>query len=151
MKRYFSVIALFAFSLTAHAGLNKWVDADGKVHYSDAPPPENVKAESVKNIAGKGQTEAPATFSPKSIAEREAELKKSKQAKEETAAKKAQQEAETAAKKQNCTTSQQNLRTLQEASRIVTYDEKGEKTYLDDAAREQRMDEARKNISAYCN
>ncbi|MDD5058316.1 MAG: DUF4124 domain-containing protein [Sideroxydans sp.] len=151
MKRYFSVIALFAFSLTAHAGLNKWVDADGKVHYSDAPPPENVKAESVRNIAGKGQTEAPATFSPKSIAEREAELKKSKQTKEEAAAKKAQQDAEVAVKKQNCTASQQNLRLLEEGMRIVTYDEKGEKTYLDDAAREQQINEVRKNIRTYCN
>jgi hypothetical protein len=150
MKHCLAVIALFVFSLTAHAGLNKWVDADGKVHYSDTPPPENVKTETVRNIAGKGQAEAPATYSSKSYAEREAELKKSKQTKEEAATKKAQEEAEAETKKRNCTASQNNLRMLQETSRIVTYDANGGKVYLDEAAREQRLNEARKNISTYC-
>jgi hypothetical protein len=44
-----------------------------------------------------------------------------------------------------------NLRTLQESTRIVAYDEKGEKIYLDDAAREQRLNDARKELSASCN
>ncbi len=151
MKIKFTVFALALFSLTAHAGLNKWVDEDGKVHYSDTPPPENVKTEQVKNFNGKGSESAPATFSPKSYAERETELKKAKLAKEEAAAKKAQQDTATAAKKQSCLAAQQNLRSLQESSRIVTYDEKGEKTYLDDAAREQRMNETQKIISSNCN
>ena len=33
MKRSFVIIALSLLSLNAYAGLNKWVDADGKVHY----------------------------------------------------------------------------------------------------------------------
>ena len=66
--------------------LNKWVDADGKVHYSDIVPPE-VSTQTVRNIAGKGQENAPASFTPKSLAEREAELKKSKQEKEEASTK----------------------------------------------------------------
>lgn len=150
MKLNFAVVALSLFSLTAHAGLNKWVDAEGKIHYSDAPPPDNVKAEAVRNIAGKGQAEAPATYSTKTYAEREAEMKKNKLAKEEAEAKRSREQADLAGRKQNCAASQQNLRALQDGGRMVTYDAKGEKSYLDDAARELRIKEAQKNIGAYC-
>ncbi len=151
MKHYFMFVVLSLFSLTAQAELHKWVDADGKVHYSDTVPPEANKAQAVPNVTGKGQTEAPTQFSPKSVAEREAELKKSKQEKADAAEKKAQKDAEAETKKSNCTAAQQNLRSLEEGTRLITYDANGERTYLDDAAREQRMSEARKSISTNCN
>ena len=150
MKLRIVVIALSLCSMTAHAELNKWVDADGSVHYSDTLPPEVSKAQTVRNITGKGQVEAPAKYSPKSYAEREAELKKSKQEKEEVSNRKGQEEAETEERKRNCVAAQQNLRALEEGTRIVTYDANGERTYLDDTAREQRLNDARKVISANC-
>jgi len=150
MKIIFIVAALAFFSLSAQAGLNKWVDAQGNVHYSDAPP-QNVKTQRVPNVAGTGQAAAPATYSSKSYVEREAELKKSKQEKMEANEKKTAQEAQAEEKKRNCTAAQQNLRMLEEGTRIVTYDANGEKTYLDDAAREQRLNDARKAVSNNCN
>jgi len=150
MKLHIVIVALSLFSLPAHAGLNKWVDEEGKVHYSDTPP-QNAKTQSVPNIAGKGQVEAPATFSPKSYAEREAELKKSRQEKAEAAGTQTQQAADAETRKSNCSAAQQNLRALEEGARIVTYDANGERVYLDDAAREQRLNDARKTISANCN
>lgn len=150
MKLWSVIIALSLLGLNAHAGVNKWVDSEGKVHYSDAPPPE-AKTETVRNISGKGQTEAPASYSPKSYAEREAEMKKSKLEKEETAQKKAQEETNAKAKQANCEAARQNARSLEEGGRIYTYDKTGERNYLDDAAREQRLTEARKAISEFCN
>ncbi len=150
MKRYLAVAAMALLTLNAHAALNKWVDEEGKVHYSDTPPPA-AKTQSVPNISGKGQVEAPATYSPKSYIERDAELKKSKQEKDEAAQKKAQQEAEAETKKRNCENARQNARALEEGARIITYDENGERSFLDDEARAKRLDEARKTISANCN
>ena len=150
MKRLLPLFVLALIGLNAHAGLNKWVDAEGKVHYSDTPPPE-VKTETVRNISGKGQSEAPVSYSQKSIAEREADYKKSKLEKEEAAQKKSQQNAEADAKKQNCEAARQNARSLEEGGRIFSYDEKGERKYLDDDARAKRLEEARKTISANCN
>jgi hypothetical protein len=150
MKTCFAVITLALISFNAHAGLNKWVDADGKVHYSDTPPPE-VTTQTVRNIAGKGQPDAAASFSPKSVAEREADMKKAKKSKEEEAQKKAQQDAAVETKKNNCISARGNARTLEESARIVTYDANGDRTYLDDSARAQRLEEARKAISDYCN
>jgi len=150
MKRLLPFITLSLIALNAHAGLNKWVDAEGKVHYSDTPPPE-VKTESVRNISTKGQNETPASYSPKTVAEREADLKKSKLDKEESVQKKSQENAQAEAKKQNCEAARQNARAIEEGGRLVTYDANGERSYLDDDARAQRLEEARKAISANCN
>lgn len=150
MKRLFLTIVIAITGLNANAELNKWVDSEGKVHYSDTRPPD-VKSESVRNISGKGQVEAPASFSPKNIAEREADLKKSRLEKDEAAQKRAQQDAESEAKKRNCDAARQMQRSIEEGSRLVTYDEKGERTVLDDAARAQRLEEANKAVSANCN
>lgn len=150
MKQCLAVILLSLIGLNAYAGVNKWVDAEGNVHYSDTPPPE-VKTETVRNISGKGQEQAPASYSAKSYTEREAEMKKSRLEKEEASKIKAQQEADAKAKKNNCEAARQNARSLEEGGRIFTYDKNGERNYLDDAAREQRLAEARKAVSAYCN
>ncbi|MBU1424413.1 MAG: DUF4124 domain-containing protein [Gammaproteobacteria bacterium] len=150
MKRFISIISLVLICSNAHAGLNKWVDADGKVHYSDTPPPE-VTTQSVRNIAGKEeQADAPASYSPKSVAEREAEYKKAKQEKTEAAQKKAKQDADAETRKSNCAAARENLRVLEAGSRIVTYDANGERTYLDDDARTQRLEDAQKAISTNC-
>lgn len=150
MKPFFAIITLALISSNAHAGLNKWVDADGKVHYSDTPPPE-VTTQTVRNIAGKGQTNAPASYSPKSVAEREAEMKKNKQSKDEAAQKKSQQDAEAETKKNNCASARENARSLEAGTRIMSYDANGERTYLEDDVRAQRLEEARKAISSNCN
>ena len=46
MKRYLP-ICLLLLSFSAYGALTKWVDADGKVHYSDEPPPVNVKTKTL--------------------------------------------------------------------------------------------------------
>lgn len=150
MKRILPLIALALIGLNAHAGLNKWVDAEGKVHYSDTPPPD-AKTESVRNIAGKGQADAPASYSPKSVAEREAEWRKSKAEKEDAAQKKSQETSHAEAKRQNCELARQNVRSIEEGARLVTYDANGEKSFMDDEARAKNLEEARKAIADNCN
>ena len=149
MKRNISIISLALICFSAHAGLNKWVDADGKVHYSDTPPPD-VTTQSVRNIAGKEQTDAPVGDSPKSYIEREAEYKKAKQEKTDATQKMAREQANIEARKNNCAAARENARVLEAGTRVVTYDANGERTYLDDDARAQRLEEAQKAISSNC-
>ena len=151
MKRYLSILGIALISLNAHAGLSKWVDAEGKVHYSDTVPPEATQLQTVRNIAGKGQGDAPSGYSPKSLAEREADLKKSKQAKEAAADKQAQQNTQAEAKSRNCEAARQNAKTIEDGMRIVTYDSKGERVIMDDETRAKKLEEARQTISANCN
>jgi Domain of unknown function (DUF4124) len=46
-NRFLFVIALLAMSFSVSADIYKWVDANGKVHYSNTPPPD-VKGTKVK-------------------------------------------------------------------------------------------------------
>jgi hypothetical protein len=151
MKRYILVFSLALVGLNAHAALHKWVDADGNVHYSDTVPPEATATQTVRNVSGKGPADAPASFSPKSLAEREAEMKKSKHSKEEASQKKEQQDAVAENKNRNCAAARENARTLEESPRIVTYDANGERTYMDDEARAKKLEESRQTISNNCN
>lgn len=148
MKKFLLILLVLA-SANAYAELSKWVDADGKVHYSDQPPPANVKAKTLRTTS---DTAAPASApaAPKTIAEREAELKKAQQAKKEAADKAAQEQAIIEAEKTHCTAAQQNLRALQDGIRMTEIDAKGERSYLDDEQRRLRMEKAQQDIKAYC-
>lgn len=149
MKTAIALLLLASISLPAQAGLNKWVDENGKVHYSDSPP-ANTKVETVRNVTGKGQESAPVDYSSKSYSQREAELKKSRQEKQEASEKSAREAAQQQARKQSCAAARENLRALESGTRLVTYDENGEKRFLDDAERARRMSSARETVKANC-
>jgi flagellar motility protein MotE (MotC chaperone) len=149
MKSAAALVLLACLSLSAQAGLNKWVDEDGKVHYSDSPP-AGAQVESVRNISGKGQESAPADYSSKNYSQREAELNKARQQKKEATEKSAREAAQQQERKQNCAAARENLRALESGTRLVTYDENGEKRFLDDAERTQRMNSAREAVKGNC-
>lgn len=150
MKSATALLLLSFISMSAHAGLNKWVDENGKVHYSDTPP-TNAKVESVRVITGKGQEAAPADYSSKNYSQREAELKKARQEKKDAAEKSAREADQQEARKRNCAAARENLRVLESGTRLVTYDENGERSFMDDAARAERLNEARSVVSNNCN
>ena len=153
MKKYLLILLVLS-SANAFAGLNKWVDENGKVHYSDQPPPANVKAETLRSTSGAANASNVAASSapaaPKTIAEREAELKKSQQLKKEAADKAAKEQAAAETTKANCAAAQQNLRTLQSGIRMVEVDAKGERSYLSDEQRQQRITNTQKDVSDFC-
>jgi len=144
-------ICLLLTSIHSHAALNKWVDADGKVHYSDTAPAD-VKTQKLKSPgtpdAGTQEGSAPPQ---KTIAEREAEWKKEQKSKEESTQKAAQEKEAAAIKKKNCENARSNLTNYEKSPLIVTYDAKGERKILDEATRKKETDDARKAVSSYCN
>ena len=137
MKRCLPVFLLL-LSVSAHGALNKWVDDEGNVHYSDQPPPANVKAQPLTIPAASRDEPA-----QKSAIEREREWKKTK---EEAA----QQQETLLAKQKNCEGAQANLRTFESKGPLSTYNEKGESITMDDATRQKNIEEARKQISTFC-
>jgi len=151
MKRYLPLCFLL-LSFSAHGALHKWVDADGSVHYSDETPPANVKAQRLKaQSAPAAATPSSGVPATKTVAEREAEYRKAQKAKQEAEQKSAKQQEEILAKQKNCEAAQQNLKALEAGSPMVTYDAKGERSFLDDNTRKQRVEAARKVISTDCN
>jgi hypothetical protein len=153
----FLLILLVLASANTFAAVSKWVDAQGQVHYSDQPPPPEAKAEKLHSTSDAEDTgntgdiaKASAPAATKTLAEREAELKKAQQAKKEATDKAAQKEAAADALKANCANAQQNLRNLQSGERMVEIDANGERSFIDDTQRQQRIQKAQQEISNLC-
>lgn len=144
------LLLLILTSTNAFAEINKWVDSNGKVHYSDQPPPPDAKPKTLRSFSDTQDSASSSVAATKTIAEREADLKKEQKAKNETADKAAQKKAVADAQKANCDAAQQNMRALQDGIRMMEINAKGERSYLDDAQREQRLAKAQKDISTYC-
>lgn len=149
MNRIPILAALALLSLPAHSQLYKWVDSQGKVHYSDTPPPAG--AQKSKTI----QAPSPAPAAPaaasgsggRSIAEQELEFKKRQV---EAAQQQAKADEEAKLKRANCDRAQSNLRTFQEGGRVFNYDAKGERQYIDDAARGAELKKWEQEVSKWC-
>ena len=62
MKRWVLFPVLVLACVAAQAELYRWVDAEGKVHYSDQPPPANIKQVEKKKAAGGKPSEAPLPY-----------------------------------------------------------------------------------------
>ena len=144
-------------STNVFAELRKWTDADGKVHYSDQQPPANVKAKTLRTtpvsaslMSASGVVAASAPAAPKTIAEAEAEYKKTQKAKKEAAEKAAQEQAQAEEIKAACAAAQQNLQRLESGMRIRVLNAKGEEVYMDDNQRQQDLARAQQQVSTYC-
>src|SRR5581483_3821594 len=120
----------------AHAALWKWVDSNGRVVYSDIPPSGDVKAERVNGPAPRTNPNA-----TKDMVSQEADLKKRQlqRAEEETKAEKAK--VENAKRQEQCSIMRGQLKALQ-MDNVQHYrvNEKGERVFLDAAARKQQTD-----------
>ena len=148
--RFTLLVCLMFASFTSYAGLNKWVDAEGKVHYSDTPPTDaksnKLRTYTAPDAAASGTGE-PAS---KTLAEKEADWKKSQKSKEEAEKNAANEKENAAIKQKNCESSRQNLATLENSPSIVTYDAKGERSFMDDESRKRSTADARKAVSEFC-
>ncbi len=154
--KYCMAILLALASFNTYAGLTKWVDSNGVVHYSDSPPPQNVQSQTVRvqssdQTGSSDATPASGPAAPKTIFEMESDLKKEQKAKAEADKKAAQKRQEEETKQRNCQQARNQLDTLRNAPRIATYDDQGNRTIMDDSARERSIGDAQAAVSQYCN
>ena len=134
---------------------NKWVDAEGRVHYSDQQPPEDAKSLTMKFATQPVTPTASPTPASGVVGNAKAAGKEggtNDQAAKKAAAEKAAQEAASKAQNQaNCQTAKQNLANLKDGMRIAIVDPNtGEHSFLDDAQRQKSTDEAQQQISKFC-
>jgi len=152
MNKALFPLLLLLLACSAHGGVYKWIDSSGEVHYGDQPPPSNKSQKlNIQTPAAGSQSGGDGKASPaKSMADKELDFRK-RQVEKEEAQKKQEKDAALAKQKQeNCAQARGNLRNLQEGGRIVKYNDKGEREYLDDAARQQAMSEAQKAADSWC-
>lgn len=142
------VICLASFiSLPAWAGLYKWADATGKVHYADQPP-TTAKSTSLKGV---NPVQATTTTEAKHTLDSQDQAYKKRKADVEAAREKADKDAENARiKRENCDKARKNLDTLQKTPRVYSTDAAGQRVYMDDSARVNAEASSRKSISEFC-
>lgn len=146
------LLILLSTSMIAYGKANKWVDTNGQVTYSDQLPPANVKTKTLhpdNTAIPNAASSVPVTS--KTYLERETELKKSQLVQKEAADKAAQEQARQKEKQNNCASAQQNLRTLEQGTRMVEMGADGERSFVTDEQRQQRISSAQQDVSKFCN
>jgi hypothetical protein len=115
----------------ASAALYKWTDAQGRVVYSDQPPPGNQRSEQLRGPPPPANPNA-----AKELAQREADYRKQQSDAAEAAAKAAKARENAGQIAENCTQVRNQLRQLSETQiAIYRYNEKGEREVMDEDAR----------------
>jgi Domain of unknown function (DUF4124) len=172
MKRISLAIALsLCLALPAMAQMYKWVDANGEMHYSDRPPPSNVKTETLqmpsepaampaastvkagvqKNAATAGtQKKNEAEAGPKSLAEQDQAFRKRQADAAKAQAEQARKEAQARKKAEYCKNAKAALANLELGGRQVRINDKGERVFLTDKEIAQATAQARKDAAAAC-
>jgi hypothetical protein len=165
MKRIFLLAAMVGFAALASgnalAQQYKWTDRNGKVQYGDVPP-AGVKATPLKRPAASpaasaapkadGKDDAPkeASKGPLTPAEQEAEYRKRQIEAQKNREKEEKTTREAQEKRENCTSSQEQLRLLESGQRYSRTDAKGERYYVEDEQRAAETAKARKRVSEWC-
>jgi hypothetical protein len=142
MKRILLLACALAASTLANAQLYKWVDKDGRVTYSDQPPP----ALQSKQLSISTGTSAP----QRSAIEMDKELEKGRAEARDKAMADEQAASRAKADAENCLRARGNLRTLTDEGRITTYDEKGERIFLDETQIRAERVKAQRAVDDLC-
>ncbi len=137
-----------------------WKDDQGHMVMSDQPPPKDVpESRIVRSPSGRSLTPAPATPAPaaadgdnkpKTLAEQDADFKKRQKDAAEAAKKQSDEEQKKAAIAKACQQQRDNLAALQSGQRMATYDSSGNRSIMDDSARNAEMARQQSEIAANC-
>jgi uncharacterized protein DUF4124 len=157
------IAAMYAVSAAAQWA---WKEENGRVVYSDRPPPPNVKIQILRQPsnstpvtesqpagsadASKAGADKGASNAPKTLAERDMEFRKRQQERADSERKAQEEQQKTAAKAADCERSRGYLKSLEDGVRIAKTDASGNREYLDDAQRAAETDRARKLVEATC-
>jgi hypothetical protein len=130
-RRAMLVLTLLLAADLAQAAVYKWVDASGHTVYSDQPPPGGIKSEVVSTSAV-GPAD-PAAL--RDLANKDLELKRrvAQRNDDEKAADKAR--SDEVKQRANCVQLRNSLLVNKSSARLYQVNEKGERVYLDDAAK----------------
>ena len=146
----FIAVAILLATATVAAQVYKWVDKDGKVQYTDTPPP----ASATKTEAKKVDTSPPAASTTAAPAKSpQARAKDADKLKADIAEKAKKTEADrqnAEINASNCSNARSVIRELETGRPLTRTSEAGSREYLDDATREAEMTKARKSVAEFC-
>lgn len=150
MNRVLFVLLSLALSSAVCAEMYRWVDSQGRVHYSDEPPPAGAKSSKTVTPPPPSYSPAGEAAKPKTWQEKDMEFRQRQSTQAEAQAKKEKAEADAKQKKQNCEIARKQLQILESGQRVSDVNAAGEREYLDDAARQKAIEDARRTVDTWC-
>lgn len=135
----------------------KWRDADGRVQYSDRPPPGHVAEKDILARPSSSALRAMTAAAAAAPAAASGPASAAAPGKSASDAAKAEKERKAADEKrraelnaENCRHAQEQLRMLDSGVRVSQVNDKGERVALDDAAKLAQIKQAQTVISVSC-
>lgn len=152
MSRLLFTILIFTIYITsAQSQVYKWVDENGKVHYSDKPIDDKAKAMDIKkDISATRQQEARAQAN-KLIQSQRKQLANEQEVKRDEAIAERKQKQEARKLNSACRQARASLRALEYQAPVYQENDKGERTYLDDETRKNQATKLKADIQKHCN
>jgi len=146
MKLKLLLLLMFVSAFNAaQAGVYKWTDEKGQVHFGDNPQgsakPERVKVHTSPPVD-------PETLKRAEEQKRYIEARKKERTTEEDAQDKLAKQ--TAANKEYCEKSKSRLAMLERGGRMYSVDASGERSYLNEDGRQAEMVIAKEDVMKYC-
>ncbi len=150
--RIFMALAILLATATVTAQVYKWIDKEGRVQYTDTPPPATATKAEAKKLAPPPapSTAANAATSTKSAQERSKELDKrrtdaaEKEKKDEAAEKVAKENDE------RCKEAKRYLSNLDSGAPITSTNDKGEREIMSDQQRAKEKARAQAASAEAC-
>ncbi len=151
--RHLAILALLLPLVAPAAGMYKWVDKDGNVHFSDRPPEEEQASveELELDLDLDPGREAEGATRLEDSQNRLDQRRQTRTAAEERRAKQlAEAEKKAAQRQAQCHLARSNLQVLQEQRPVFTFNEQGERVYVEDQQRQARIREFEDAVRQYC-
>jgi hypothetical protein len=146
--KYLTLLISLAVPIVTHAGVYKWVDENGKVHYGDQPRASQPAVEM------KVDETAPApSFTDDELSREEKRERLLQSMEEDRVEKQEMREKQKAVKEKNrqkCIQYRDKMRHYERASSIYKLDKDGNRVYMSDADRARSTKNLQANIKKYC-
>lgn len=148
MKKTLTCLALACLVTAGPAFADKyfkWTDAKGVTHYSDAPPPPDAASTGEVKVTTRLPSDSESAV--ERLEKQRAETLKNLNAPATAAA---PAKVDKSQYTERCKQLRANLQTMQNSGRVKEQDEKGETRVLTEEEKKQRMDDAERQIKAFC-
>jgi Domain of unknown function (DUF4124) len=155
--RIFMALAILLATATVTAQVYKWIDKDGRVQYTDTPPPASATKTEAKKLAtpppaaGNASSTASAAAAPaKSLQERSKDFDKRRTETAEKAKKDEETEKVAKQNQERCKEANRYLSSLDSGAPLVRNNDKGERAIMTDAERASETARAKAAATESC-
>lgn len=151
MLRSLAFVAALTLSAVASAAVYKWIDADGRVHYSDLPQSDRAELVSIVSSARRPTNrEAPASRTVTAQVQRNASAQQEEKQKSEQHTEQAVAADLAKAQGKKCDDAKERYRLTIESHQLYRPGANGERVYLSDSEISQERLNARRYLDASC-